>query len=88
MPARGHDGPLAQIRGSAGRHMRIKILSVKTLSPPAPVGFVTVRDRTLTPLPERFIEWARKIANSDTARASTRRRQCPRLAFFAARSLI
>ena len=55
------------------RHMRIKVLPVKTLSPPAPVGFITVKDRTLTPLAERFIECTRKVANSDIGRASTRR---------------
>jgi DNA-binding transcriptional LysR family regulator len=56
-----------------GKHMRIKVLPVKTLSPPAPVGFITVKDRTLTPLAERFIDCARKVAKSDTGRASTRR---------------
>jgi hypothetical protein len=53
--------------------MRIKALPVKTLSPPAPVGFITVKDRTLTPLAERFIECTRKVANSSTGRASTHR---------------
>jgi hypothetical protein len=49
-------------------------LPIKVPSPPAPIGFVTVKDRTLTPLAERFIECARKVANSDTGRASTRHR--------------
>jgi hypothetical protein len=49
-----------------GKQMHLKVLPVKILSPPAPVGFVTVKDRTLTPLAERFIECARKIAKSDT----------------------
>ena len=48
------------------KRMRIKILPIKVLSPPAPVGFITVKDRTLTPLAERFIECSRKVANSDT----------------------
>jgi DNA-binding transcriptional LysR family regulator len=64
----------ASVMRFGGRHMRIKVLPVKTLSPPAPVGFVTVKDRTLTPLAERFIECARKVAHSDAGRASTRRR--------------
>ena len=55
-----------------GKGMRIKVLPVKTLSPPAPVGFVTVKDRTLTPLAERFIACVRKVANSDIGRASSR----------------
>ncbi len=48
-----------------GKHMRIKILPVRILSPPAPVGFIRVKDRTLTPLAERFMECARKVARSD-----------------------
>jgi DNA-binding transcriptional LysR family regulator len=56
-----------------GKQMHIKVLPIKVLSPPAPIGFVTVKNRTLTPLADRFIECARKIANSDSARASTRR---------------
>ena len=48
-----------------GKQMHIKALPVKVLSPPAPVGFITVKDRTLTPLAERFMECARKVAKSD-----------------------
>jgi DNA-binding transcriptional LysR family regulator len=48
-----------------GKRMHLKVLPIKTLSPPSPVGFVTVKARTLTPLAERFIECTRKIANSD-----------------------
>ena len=57
-----------------GKRMHLKGLPVKTLSPPAPVGFITVKDRTPTPLAERFIDCARKVAKSDVGRASTR---CP-----------
>jgi DNA-binding transcriptional LysR family regulator len=64
----------ASVMRFGGRQMQIKVLPVKILSPPAPVGFVTVKDRTLTPLAERFIECTRKVANSDSGRASTRRR--------------
>jgi DNA-binding transcriptional LysR family regulator len=48
-----------------GKRLGIKALPVKTLSPPAPVGIVTVKDRTLTPLAERFIDCARKIAKAN-----------------------
>ncbi|MGA7328648.1 MAG: LysR family transcriptional regulator [Rhodomicrobium sp.] len=48
-----------------GKRLHIKVLPVNTLSPPAPVGLITVKDRTLTPLAERFIECTRKIANLD-----------------------
>jgi DNA-binding transcriptional LysR family regulator len=51
----------ASVMRFGGKHMRIKVLPVKALSPPAPVGFVTVKGRTLTPLAERFIDCARKI---------------------------
>jgi DNA-binding transcriptional LysR family regulator len=64
----------ASVMRFGGQHMRIKALPVKILSPPAPVGFITVRDRTMTPLAERFIECTRQVANSDTGRGSTRRR--------------
>jgi hypothetical protein len=54
--------------------MHLKVLPIEVLSPPAPVGFVTVRDRTLTPLAERFIECSRKVAGSTTGRALAQRR--------------
>jgi hypothetical protein len=53
-----------------GKQMNLRVLPVKVLSPPAPVGFVTVKDRTLTPLAERFIACARKVAKPDTGRTS------------------
>jgi DNA-binding transcriptional LysR family regulator len=53
-----------------GKSMHLKMLPVKIVSPPAPIGFVTVKDRTLTPLAERFIECTRKVAYSDTGRAT------------------
>jgi DNA-binding transcriptional LysR family regulator len=55
----------ASVMRFGGRQMRIKALKVKLLSPPSPVGFIVVRNRTLTPLAERFIDYARKVANSD-----------------------
>lgn len=62
----------ASVMRFGGKRMQIKVLPVKILSPPAPVGFITVKGRTLTPLAERFIECARKIANSNTDRAAHR----------------
>jgi DNA-binding transcriptional LysR family regulator len=62
----------ASVMRFGGKGMRLKVLPVKTLSPPAPVGLITVRDRTLTPLAERFIECTRKVVNSSTGRTSTR----------------
>jgi DNA-binding transcriptional LysR family regulator len=57
-----------------GKGMHIKVLPIETSSPPAPVGFMTVKDRTLTPLAERFIACSRKVVNSETGHTSTRRR--------------
>ncbi|QDW37706.1 LysR family transcriptional regulator [Bradyrhizobium sp. KBS0727] len=64
----------ASVMRFGGKRIHIKVLPIKVLSPPAPVGFITVKGRTLTPLAERFIECSRKVANSETVRASTRRR--------------
>jgi DNA-binding transcriptional LysR family regulator len=54
-----------------GKRLHIKSLPIKVLAPPAPVGFLRIKDRTLTPLAERFIECSRKVANSNAGRAST-----------------
>jgi DNA-binding transcriptional LysR family regulator len=62
----------ASVMRFGGKGMRLKVLPVKISSPPAPVGLITVRDRTLTPLAERFIECTRKVVNSSTGRTSTR----------------
>lgn len=64
----------ASVMRFGGKRIHIKVLPIKVLSPPAPVRFITVKGRTLTPLAERFIECSRKVANSETVRASTRRR--------------
>jgi DNA-binding transcriptional LysR family regulator len=63
----------ASVMRFAGNQTRLKILPVKVLSPPAPVGFITVKGRTLTPLAERFIACARNVANVDAGRAAARR---------------
>jgi DNA-binding transcriptional LysR family regulator len=49
--------------------MQLKALLVKLVTPPAPLGFITVKDCTLTPLAERFIACARKVAGTDGIRA-------------------
>jgi len=61
----------ASVMRFGGKRMHIKVLPVKISWPPAPVGFITVKDRTLTPLAERFIDCTREVANSDPGRAST-----------------
>jgi DNA-binding transcriptional LysR family regulator len=56
----------ASIMRFGAKRLRIKVLPVNALSPPAPVGLITVKDRTLTPLAERSIDYTRKIAKSDS----------------------
>ncbi len=63
----------ASVMRFGGKPMHIKVLSIKEPQPHAPVGFIRVKDRTLTPLAERFIECARKVANSNTGREAMRR---------------
>lgn len=62
----------ASVMRFGGRQMHLKELPVKTLSPPSPIGFIRVKDRTLTPLAERFIACARKVAHSAADREKTR----------------
>jgi DNA-binding transcriptional LysR family regulator len=64
----------ASVMRFGNERMHLKVLPIEVLSPPAPVGFITVRNRTLTPLAERFIECSRKVINANTGRTSTRRR--------------
>jgi DNA-binding transcriptional LysR family regulator len=63
----------ASVMRFGSKQMHIKVLPIKILAPPAPIGFVRVEDRTLTPLAERFIECSRKVANSNVGRTSMRR---------------
>ena len=63
----------ASVMRFGGTQMHLKVLPVKVSSPPAPVGFITVKDRTLTPLAARFIDCARKVAKLDTGRMATGR---------------
>lgn len=55
----------ASVMRFGGPNPQIKVLPVTLSSPPAPVGLVTVKDRTLTPLAERFIRCVRTIAGSN-----------------------
>jgi DNA-binding transcriptional LysR family regulator len=64
----------ASVMRFGGRQTHLKVLPVKVSSPPSPVGFITVKDRMLTPLAERFLYCARRVANSNNGRASRLRR--------------
>jgi DNA-binding transcriptional LysR family regulator len=59
----------ASVMRFGGKDMKLKILPVKIAAPPSPVGFITIKDRTLTPLAERFIACTRKVAGSNARRA-------------------
>jgi DNA-binding transcriptional LysR family regulator len=52
----------ASVMRFGGKRMLIKALPVKAPSPPAPVGVITVKDRTLSPLAERFLDCTREVA--------------------------
>lgn len=63
----------ASVMRFGGKTMRLKVLSIRSSPPPAPVGFVTVKDRTLTPLAARFIDCTRRVARSASGRAPAAR---------------
>jgi hypothetical protein len=48
---------------------QLKALPVKFVTSPAPVGFIAVKDRTVTSLAERLIEGTRKVAGGGAAHA-------------------
>jgi hypothetical protein len=50
--------------GRVGKHLPLKLLSVDMTEIPYPTGIVTLRNRTLSPLAQIFIDFARKVANT------------------------
>jgi DNA-binding transcriptional LysR family regulator len=61
----------------------LSILPVELPARPWPVGIVTLKHRTLSPLVERFIKCAREVATSMTgklSRQAVRGRSAPRVA--------
>ena len=53
--------PRSLLRFSAGR-LAVKVLPVELPGPPPPVGIVTVKNRTLSPVTQLFIACAREVA--------------------------
>jgi len=49
---------------TAGQHLQLKALPVALPNAPMPVGLITLKDRTLTPLARLFIDNARAMAKS------------------------
>ena len=45
-----------------GKHLPLKLLSVATKASPYPTGIATLRNRTLSPLAQVFIDCARETA--------------------------
>jgi DNA-binding transcriptional LysR family regulator len=52
--------PLSMLR--FGKHLPLKVLPVDTPDNPYPIGIITLRNRTLSPLAQRFIDCAREVA--------------------------
>lgn len=50
----------------SGKRLSLKILPVKLPPQQSAVGVLTVKNRTLSPLAERFMENAREVAKSMT----------------------
>jgi len=51
----------------------LKVLPVDLPDRPWPVAIVTLKNRTLSPVVERFIECARKVANAITVQPRSRK---------------
>jgi DNA-binding transcriptional LysR family regulator len=64
--------PGSFLRLAAGR-LSLKVLPVQLPSLPRPVGVVTVKNRTLSPIAQRFIACAREVAQSLGAARGRRR---------------
>jgi hypothetical protein len=60
---------LAPVTCFGDKQLHNEVLPAKILSPPAPVGFINVKNSTLIPLAERILERICKTANSDAHRA-------------------
>jgi DNA-binding transcriptional LysR family regulator len=61
--------PATMLHFSADR-LQLKILPVKLLTKPWPVGIVTLKDRTLSPVAQLFMDCARKVAKPLSTRTS------------------
>jgi DNA-binding transcriptional LysR family regulator len=70
--AKGRFLTIAGATAITGSHMAIKALPVELASAHTPVGIVTLRNRTLTPVAQLFIDSARELAKP---LATPRRRQ-------------
>lgn len=65
------NGPyLANVPGSlvrfGGEHLSVKVLSLKLTVPLSPVGFITLKRRTISPVAQLFIDHAREVAKTMT----------------------
>jgi DNA-binding transcriptional LysR family regulator len=60
------------------KRLRIMILPIRLRTPLRPVGLITVRNRTLSPLAEHFIDCARKVARVDSFQTKDGARSVPR----------
>ena len=51
-----------------GKRFGLKVLPIKLFVPPQPIGIVTLKNRTLSPLAQLFIKCARSVAKPLTAK--------------------
>ena len=56
-----------------GRELPLKVLPIELPAPPRPIGVVTLKNRMVSPLAERFLYCARDLARSPTAGPSRAR---------------
>jgi len=61
----------------AGKRLSFRILPVELPSPPRPVGIVTVKNRTLSPFGQRFVDCARQVAKPLAAPSGRARAGAP-----------
>ncbi len=52
--------PVSMLR--FGRHLPLKLLPIETSGNPYPTGIITLKNRTLSPLAQLFIDCARQVA--------------------------
>ena len=55
------------------KHLNVKVLPVALPGRPPPVGITTLKKRTLNPLTQRFIAWAREVAKPIHSRQAAER---------------
>ena len=61
-------------RDTIGKRLGLKALPIELPIPPRPVGVVTLKTRTLSPLAQLFIDCARNLSKPLAAMSTVRKR--------------